>query len=111
MQGRYASGGHDTSRSQQITMHKSYSCHEDLKIYACIVALDCLHNPCCMQCTCTPCTLRCAPHYAAGLLYNTRYHGRKTPLKGKGTPPPDNFEPQFHPSKRLVPGKSHVAVK
>jgi len=48
---------------------------------------------------------------AAGLVCGSKFQGRKTPLKGKGTPPPDNYEPQFHPSKRVVPGKSHYAAK
>lgn len=44
------------------------------------------------------------PH--AGLICGRRYQGRRTPLKGKGTPPPDHKEEQFVAAKHMVPGKS-----
>ncbi|KAF5827378.1 hypothetical protein DUNSADRAFT_777 [Dunaliella salina] len=47
---------------------------------------------------------------AAGLLYrDANFHGRMTPLKAKSKGPPDNREPEFRLSKRLVPGKSHMS--
>jgi len=58
--------------------------------------------------------LRAAPpapsNDAAGLLYrDANFHGRMTPLKAKSKGPPDNYEPDFRLSKRLVPGKSHAS--
>lgn len=53
------------------------------------------------------------PCDGAGLLGGSRYHGRETPLKGKGTPPADDLEtPVMEGGIKMVPGKwctqSHV---
>ena len=45
----------------------------------------------------------------AGLLAGTRYRGRNTPLKGKGSPPPDDYELPLSPlTKRWSPERSHL---
>jgi len=60
-----------------------------------VIYLLCLHSPLC---------------HAAGLLNrDANFHGRMTPWKAKGKPPPDNYQPEYRLSKRIVPGKSHKA--
>ncbi len=47
----------------------------------------------------------------AGLTSHHRNTSRTTPLKGKGCPPPDRYEPEFKPSKRFITGRSFAAHK
>ncbi|KAK9820470.1 hypothetical protein WJX72_010695 [[Myrmecia] bisecta] len=49
-----------------------------------------------------------APGDAAGLLGGSRYHGRNTPVKGKGHPPPENKEEVRLGHKTWHPMHSHL---
>eukprot|EP00877_Chromochloris_zofingiensis_P001030 jgi/Chrzof1/10928/Cz05g17160.t1 len=49
------------------------------------------------------------PSDGAGLLNGAKYHGRKTPLKGKGKPPKDDNEYECSRNKAGVSGRSRTA--
>ena len=48
-----------------------------------------------------------------GMVYGTKFHGRMTPLKGHGLPPPEQKEDHWEGwnSRALVPGRSFFSVK
>ena len=49
------------------------------------------------------------PAPPAGLLGGSRYHGRNTPLKGKGQPPADEKQAEdSRESRHKVPGRSYL---